>query len=154
MAEKNKAFLGTGMKFPPEVNKATGRFVTSSGEQSVKESIYLILTTTLTERPMRPNFGTTLMTYTFMDMSLTNQTLIMRTVKEQIMINEPRVEDITITADTESRDGVVLFNISYYVSETHRPDSLVFPFYLNSVAEEETYEPENYQSEPVEEITY
>ena len=38
-------FLGTGMKFPPQVDKATGRFVVSSEEESVKESVYLILMT-------------------------------------------------------------------------------------------------------------
>ena len=70
------------------------------------------------------------------------------------MTAEPRIEDIEITADTESREGVVLFNIDYAIANAHSRDSLVFPFYLNSVAEEETYEPETYQPEPVEEITY
>ena len=45
-----KLYLGTGMKFPPQVNKATGRFVLSSQEENVKESIYLILMTQKTER--------------------------------------------------------------------------------------------------------
>ena len=33
-----KEYLGSGMKFPPQINKATGRFVTVSEEESVKEN--------------------------------------------------------------------------------------------------------------------
>ena len=69
MAEKE--FLGQGMKFPPQINKATGRFMTVDEEQSVRQSIYLILMTQLGERPLRENFGSNLMSYTFMDLSLT-----------------------------------------------------------------------------------
>ena len=42
---KTNTFLGRGMKFPPQVNPATGRIVTSEDNISVKESIYLILMT-------------------------------------------------------------------------------------------------------------
>ena len=37
------------MKFPPQINPATGRFAVSSEEESVKESVYLILMTQKTE---------------------------------------------------------------------------------------------------------
>ena len=59
-------FLGKGMKFPPQINKATGRFMTSSEKENIKESIYLILMTQKTERFMRPDFGSSIMQYTFM----------------------------------------------------------------------------------------
>ena len=49
--------LGTGAKFPLQVDPATGRIMTVSGNRSVKESIYLILMTQLTERIVRPDFG-------------------------------------------------------------------------------------------------
>ena len=45
------------MKFPPQIDPATGRFVTASEEESVKESVYLILMTQRTERFLRPEFG-------------------------------------------------------------------------------------------------
>ena len=63
-------FLGTGMKFPPQINPATGRFAVSSEEESVKESVYLILMTQKTERFLRPEFGSDLMSYTFMDINI------------------------------------------------------------------------------------
>ena len=57
----DKAFLGMGMKFPPQINPATGRFVVSTNEESVKESIYLILMTQKSERFLRPEFGSDLL---------------------------------------------------------------------------------------------
>lgn len=152
MAEKE--FLGTGMKFPPQINKATGRFVTVSEEASVKEAIYLILMTQKGERPLRQYFGSNLMSYTFMDMNLTSINMLIRTLKDQILNQEPRIEDLNITPSPESGDGRVIFDIEYTVSATNTRDNIVFPFYLNQETEEREEEPESYEFEPVEEIEY
>lgn len=151
MAEKD--YLGRGMKFPPQVNAATGRFVTVSEEDVVRQSLYLILTTQITERPLRPAFGSNLMGYSFMDINQSTVNLVTRMVTEQILRNEPRVEDVRVTADTQSRVGVVLFDISYTVSSTGTQDNLVFPFYLNRQTEEEAErEAERYEPELIEEV--
>lgn len=154
MANKQQDFLGKGMKFPPEVNRATGRIVVSEGEKSVKESVYLILMTALTERPLRPDFGTSLMGFTFMDVNLTTQSIMIQTLRDQLLTQEPRITDLQINLDTTSREGVILFNIDYALNPGYTRDSLVFPFYLNNDVEEERDEPENYEPQPVEEITY
>ena len=135
-------FLGKGMKFPPRINPATGRFETVSAEESVKESVYLILMTQKTERPMLPEFGTNLMSYTFMDMNYTQLNMIIRTIRDQLMVQEPRIRDVDITADLQSRPGVVLFQIDYTVRDTNTRDNLVFPFYLNAQGSEEEEEEE------------
>ena len=142
-------FLGQGMKFPPQINPATGRFETVSAEESVKESVYLILMTQKTERPMLPEFGTNLMSYTFMDMNYTQLNMIIRTIKDQLMVQEPRIRDVDITADLESRPGAVLFQIDYTVRDTNTRDNLVFPFYLNAEGPEEEEEEEEYEPEDV-----
>lgn len=147
----DKSFLGTGMKFPPQINKATGRFVTSSLEESVKESVYLILMTQKTERFLRPQFGSTIMSYTFMDVNATTLTIMKREVTEAIMQQEPRVTNVNITTDEQVQDGCLIFNVFYTVAETNTRDNLVFPFYLNAIPEEEEYEPEQYE-EPTEEV--
>ena len=97
----DKKFLGSGMKFPPQINEATGRFMTSSAEQSVKESIYLILMTQRTERFARPEYGSTLMSYTFMDTNITALNMMKRDLADQILTQEPRVSDVEITTDTQ-----------------------------------------------------
>lgn len=140
------------MKFPPQINRATGRFVTVSEEQSVRESLYLILMTQKTERPLRPDFGSEIMSYTFLDVNGPMLNMVIRSITDQIENQEPRVTDVTVTADTQSRTGVVIFNIGYTIAATNTKDNLVFPFYLNAVEEEEEEEPEVYEPETVEEV--
>ncbi len=148
----DKSFLGTGMKFPPQINRATGRFVTASLEESVKESVYLILMTQKTERFLRPEFGSSIMAYTFMDVNATTLTIVEREVSEAITSQEPRISDVDVTTDAQIKDGCLIFNVSYTISETNNRDNLVFPFYLNVTPEEEENEPEQYE-EPTEEIS-
>ncbi len=143
-------FLGAGMKFPPQVDKATGRFVVSSEEESVKESVYLILMTQKAERFLRPEFGSNLMSYTFMDINATTVNMMIRDLTQQILEQEPRVRDVAITTDSQVKDGCLLVNIDYTVRSSNVRDNLVFPFYLNATAEEEAYEPEQYESEELE----
>lgn len=143
-------FLGAGMKFPPQVDRATGRFAVSSEVESVKESVYLILMTQKTERFLRPEFGSDLMSYTFMDMNATSINMMIRSITEQILSQEPRVADVMITTDSQSRDGCLLVNIDYVIRSSNVRDNLVFPFYINASAEEEAYEPEEYESEELE----
>ncbi len=145
-----REFLGSGMKFPPQVNKATGRFVVSSEEESVKESVYLILTTQKTERFLRPEFGSNLMSYTFMDINITTVNMMIRSLTEQILKQEPRIGDVVITTDSQVKEGCLLVNIDYTIRSSQMRDNLVFPFYLNASAEEEAYEPEQYDSEELE----
>lgn len=153
MPDIDKSFLGKGMKFPPQINPATGRFVTVSEEESIKESIYLILMTQRTERPLRPDFGSNIMSYTFMNQNVTQLTMVTRTLKEQILSQEPRISEVQITYQSGAREGVLVFNISYTIASTNTRDNLVFPFYLNVVSEqEEEGEPEVYEPQTVEEI--
>ncbi len=149
------SFLGRGMKFPPQINEATGRFVVSEGQESVRESLYLILMTQVTERIMRPEFGSNLMSYTFIDINQSNIMLITRTIQEQILTQEPRVTDVTVEADTQSRPGAVLFDIGFTIRNSNVRDNLVFPFYLNNEENEPVEnEVEEYDPEDTEEIEF
>lgn len=141
-----QTFLGTGVTFPPQIDPATGRFKMSSGPQSVKESIYLILMTQVTERLTRPNFGTETASYVFMDVSLTELTIMRRDLTDSILRQEPRVSTVDITTDMQAQQGYIMISIDYTLADTNQRDNLVFPFYLNaepeSPEEEEYFEPE------------
>ncbi|MDO4292942.1 MAG: GPW/gp25 family protein [Eubacteriales bacterium] len=138
----DQLFLGTGMKFPPQVNKTTGRFLTASGSQSVKESIYLILMTQRTERFMRPEFGSNILSYTFADMGSGMLTMMASDLTDTITQQEPRVTDVDVEMDGESRPGCLFINIGYTIRESNVRENMVFPFYLNVGPEEkgDTYE--------------
>ena len=133
-----KLYLGIGMKFPPQVNKATGRFVLSSQEENVKESIYLILMTQKTERFMRPEFGSEILSYAFADTSETMLALMQRELERDILQNEPRVENVTIRMDAKSRSGYLMIYIDYQLRGSSIRDNMVFPFYLSGEPEEES----------------
>ena len=130
MAERK--FLGTGLKFPPEIDRATGRFKTVSGEESVKESIYLILMTQRSERFVRPSFGSDIMSYTFMDTGETMLSIFRRNITQTILEQEPRVSDVAVSTEVAEKQGMVIVSINYIVSDTNKRDNLVFPFYLNT----------------------
>lgn len=130
-------FLGSGMKFPPKINPATGRFEVAAGETSVKESVYLILMTQKTERWIRPEFGSSLMNYTFMNTNTTVLNMMAREIAGDLMRQEPRISDVEVKIDAKSKPGCLLIYIGYRIRETNVIDNLVFPFYLNTTWEEE-----------------
>ncbi|MBO6283445.1 MAG: GPW/gp25 family protein [Pseudobutyrivibrio sp.] len=129
--------LGQSMKFPPQVDPATGRFVVSSGRDSVRESLYLILMTTVGERFMNPDFGTKMMNYTFMDTSLTMLNIFTSELRNTILEQETRIADVDINVDAQSKEGALIINLNYYLVGSDFMDNFVFPFYLNNDSNEE-----------------
>lgn len=152
----DREFLGKGMKFPPQINEATGRFVTIDEEESVRQSLYLILMTQLGERPMRPDYGSQLMGYTFMDINAGTINWITRTIRDQIAMQEPRVSEVDIVPDIPDSSGRVIFDIRYRIINTNKTGNLVFPFFMRAQSEQEVEAEEGeaiaYEPQEVEEI--
>lgn len=143
----DRRFLGTGMKFPPQIDPATGRFVTVSGNRAVKESLYLILMTQTTERLVRPEFGSDIMSFTFMDTGTTVMSMFRRNITETILNQEPRISDVDVDMEFREKQGAIIISINYLVAATNSRENLVFPFYLDrgqSMEEEEEKRPEGY----------
>ena len=106
-------FLGTGAKFPLQVDPATGRIMTVSGNRTVKEAIYLILMTQVTERLVRPDFGSDIMSYAFMDTTTTMMSILRRDITQTLLSQEPRISDISVETDYRSDMGAVIISINY-----------------------------------------
>lgn len=132
----NRAFLDAGMSFPPRIDPGTGRFAVSAGSRSVKESVYLILMTNRGERWLEPGFGSRMMSYTFMDASPTVLKMLSDELREMLLRQEPRIGDVEVSISPEDRNGTLLVDIGYTVAASNSRENLVFPFYLNAVAEE------------------
>jgi len=135
-----REYLGVGMKFPPQVDPATGRVVTVEEDRSVKESIYLILMTRKTERLVKPWFGSRIDSYAFMDTGYTVLNMMANELRSLIMDQEPRISDVSININPQLSGGRLIITISYTVASTHTLDSLVFPYYLNNTVEVEDNE--------------
>ncbi len=134
MAERDtsRGFLGTGFKFPVQVDESTGRMKTSSYEEDIREAINIILNTRRGERIMNPEFGCGIPDFSFGTTDYTSLSLMRKVVFDALTIWEPRIKDIEVEVDDgQSQEGRILINISYTVRTTNNPYNLVFPYYIN-----------------------
>lgn len=136
----DRKFLGSGMKFPPQIDPGTGRFVVSAQEQSVREAVYLILMTNQGERWLEPSFGSRMMSYAFMDTSATTLRMLSDELREMLLQQEPRISDVDIDIDPEVKNGCLLISIRYTVASSNSQENFVFPFYLRAAKEELNHE--------------
>jgi uncharacterized protein len=128
----NRDFLGKGWKFPVRVD-AQGKIAMSDYEDDIKEAIKIILETAKFERLMRPDFGCDIHEFVFSSMNAANLLRIENTVREALIIWEPRIDvnDVKCTLDTTNPyDGRLLITIDSRVRSTNTQFNLVYPFYL------------------------
>ncbi len=129
--DDRRSFLGQGFSFPPRVDPTTGRFVTTSEEDDIKQAILIILLTKKNERAMLPSFGCNVHNYIFGTLDTTTLTMMRSAIIEALTKWEPRIIEVQVFAeDIERTTGKIVFNISYVVRATNNPNNLVFPYYL------------------------
>lgn len=131
MQEQGKEFLGSGWKFPIEVDEATGRIRMSHEEESIRESIYIIVMTRPGERMMRPDFGCHIYDFLFQRPDYPIRVRMENAVREALIRWEPRIRDIQVSAETGETGEQVMLQIRYVIRTTNNPYNLVFPFYMN-----------------------
>lgn len=126
---ENVDFLGRGWKYPLTIDK--GKIAFSEGEDSVRESILIILGTVKGERIMRPDFGCEITELVFSPNNTQTATLFAFYIREALMKWEPRIEVLDVNAypDAEEKNKVNI-NIDYMIKTTNTKSNLVYPFYL------------------------
>lgn len=126
------SFLGCGFKFPVQTDPETGRMMTVSYEDDIREAIYIILMTRKGERIRNPEFGCGIHDFIFGTMDFTALKEIERSVETALIMWEPRIRDIDVEVlldETES--GKLQVKINYMIRATNNPFNLVFPFFVN-----------------------
>ncbi|MCP3063927.1 GPW/gp25 family protein [Myxococcus sp. K38C18041901] len=131
METKAPSFLGTGWSFPPTFSRSTGGVMMASGELDIRESLWVLLSTSLGERTMLPNYGCELRTMVFRGVNTTLTRQIQDYVQQAILYWEPRivVDAVTVQKDA-SVEGLLTITVSYVVTQTNSRSNLVYPFYL------------------------
>jgi len=127
---KEKEFLGSGVKFPPQVNKATGKFELVSGEECIRQSVYLILMTLKEERFLHPDFGSTLPAWVFMEKNSSMLNFLSLELARDIRRAEPRIENVEVKVEPSAKEECLMVSVDYSIRKTNHRDNLVFPFYL------------------------
>ena len=122
-------FVGTGWAFPLGFGPS-GSVAMARGEDKLEQAMQLILSTYPGERPMRPQWGSTLRDNVFGGTGAENSAAIAREVERALEYWEPRaaVTDVQVYPDP-SHDGLLYIDIRYIVRSTNSPRNLVFPFY-------------------------
>ena len=131
-----KEFLGRGLKFPLQVDPRTGNFAMVGQEEDIREAIGIILNTVQGERVMRPGFGSNVIEYTFAAASSSMMQSISYEVREQLLLQEPRIVDVEVACRELNRlTGAIVVEVSYTVRSTNNRYNHVYPFYLTEGSE-------------------
>lgn len=104
----------------------------SADEASVRQAIYVILSTSKGERVMRPTFGSNLHKLLFLPNDGTTRALAAFEAREALLLWEPRIEvmDVQVQAGGDVGEQL-LIDIVYRLRSTDNRYNLVYPFYLD-----------------------
>lgn len=133
---KQSSFLGIGWGFDiGEASKginlnSDGRIQTARYEESVRQSIWIILSTAKGERLMRQNFGCGIHDLVFSSNTASIKGDITNFVRKALVNFEPRINLRNI--EIQEDGGRLNINISYEVITTNNVFNLVYPFYMES----------------------
>jgi uncharacterized protein len=128
-----KAFLGVGWSFPVAVS-AAGEISLAEYEESVRQSILIILGTARGERVMRPDFGCGLYDLVFAVNSASTASKVAQAIREALLMFETRIDVRDIQVQPQNGGEVLLTSIDYEVRATNNIFNLVYPFYLERSA--------------------
>ena len=125
------SFLGTGFRYPVRVD-ATGALRWSSGEDAIRESIWIVLSTPKRSRMMRPDFGCGIHDYVFKPNNAATHALIIAEVRTALTRWEPRIDVLDVRAVAQ-RDtpSTLLIELDYRTRANNASHNVVYPFYLN-----------------------
>ena len=128
-----REFLGVGWRFPVQV-APNGTIARSSDEQKIEESIFLILGTSLRERPMLPAFGCGIHDLVFAPNNATTVAEVSTTVRDALVRSEPRIDVLAVDASVApEEENLLLIRIDYRVRATNALSNLVYPFFITEV---------------------
>jgi len=128
-----KIFLGKGWQFPVAVDD-DGALAVAEYEESVRQSIWVVLGTAKGERVMRPDFGCGIYEMVFGVNSSTAASEAAEEVRDALVEFEPRIDVLGVEVSPGGGGEVLYVSIDYQVRATNTVFNLVYPFYLEGSA--------------------
>lgn len=127
MTEKN-TFLGRGWGFPVEFNPNSKQVLLAENEEDIRQSLIILLNTTIGERVLRPEYGCNMEDLLFEALNVTTATMITNRIKRAILFHEPRIKTDDIDLRPDYQEGRVEVLISYTIISTNNRQNLVYPY--------------------------
>ena len=132
--QNDKAYLGTGWSFPPAFDKSIKTVEMVSAEKDISQSLEILLSTSLGERVMQPEYGCNLKDYQFESMDNSFLGFIKDLVERAILYYEPRIRlekvEVTEANSVEVFEGFIKINVTYQIESTNTRFNYVYDFYL------------------------
>lgn len=125
----SKPFLGIGVSFPLQLNDEHV-VIRAEYEESVRQSILIILGTAKGERLMRPDFGCDIHDLTFANTGAATIGRLQKSVQQALLRLEPRIDVLSVAVRVGDESNVLLIDVEYEVRATNNAFNLVYPFYL------------------------
>lgn len=119
------------MGYPIRVN-GRGGLNWASGEDAIRQAIWIILTTPLRSRIMQPGFGCAIHDFLFAPNSAATRAAVQDAVRDALVMWEPRVDVLRVSAATaESSPTVLMIDIETRIRSNNAALNIVYPFYLS-----------------------
>lgn len=136
--QEHDRFLGRGWAFPPTFRRnslGTSAVELVEAREDIEQSLRILLSTSLGERVLRPDYGCNLSDYQFEPMNASLVGFIRDMVSTALIYHEPRirVERVEVTQPThqDALDGKLLIEVDYTIRTTNSRFNFVFDFYQN-----------------------
>ena len=138
METKFNSFLGRGWAFPPSFDSEAGTVEMVSDFEDIRQSLQILLSTSLGERVMQPDYGCNLDDYMFESLNNNLIGIIKHHVENAILYYEPRIiaEKVEVTtADSQDLiEGRFTISVEYLIPETNSRFNYVYDYYLNEAS--------------------
>jgi uncharacterized protein len=130
----NGDFIGRGWPFPVK-RSPTGRLAYLGGDEKIRQSIWIILSTAPGERLMLPDFGCGIHDLVFEANTASLRRIVEEHTRDALIRWEPRIDvlDVRVETPPEARNYLLIW-IDYRVRSNNALYNLVYPFYLNEGA--------------------
>lgn len=143
------AYLGRGWGFPPTFKKGKAQALAGLGNQSISignvemvaakedidQSIFILLSTSIGERFLQPEYGCNLRDFLFEPMNSGFIGYIKELVSNALLYYEPRINVLKIAVSpdtsTDALAGRMLIQIDYEIRASNSRFNYVYPFFTN-----------------------
>jgi uncharacterized protein len=103
-------------------------------EIDIIQSLHILLSTTLGERVMHPQFGCDMERLTFEPLNLSLETYMKDLIEQAILWYEPRIRLETVTFTLQHEDSRIDIDLQFTIKTTNGRNNYIFPFYRNESA--------------------
>jgi len=124
-----KDIIGVGVSFPMRLER--GRLSFLGGPLKIRQSIEVLLSTSLGERQMLPEYGCGIHDLLFQANSAALRGMVQNKVLESLTRWEPRIDvlDVRVETPPEERNTLTI-HVDYRIRADNSFYNLVYPFYL------------------------